>query len=203
MPFLTLAVFAGALFIAAATPGPGMSAVVARALGGGLRGAVPLVVGIVVGDLTYCSLAIFGLAALAQEFAILFTLVRWAGALYLVWLAFKMWTSRPDAEEMAARAAEHPVRTTLAGLTLTLGNPKTIIFYMALLPTLIPIAEIHAADYLEILAIVAVTIFGVGFGYAVVAAGARQIFRSPKAIGRLNRTAGIAMAGAAAAVIVR
>jgi threonine/homoserine/homoserine lactone efflux protein len=203
MPFLTLIVFTTALTLAAISPGPGMSAVVARALGGGVRGAVPLVIGIVLGDLTYCSLAIFGLAALAQRFSLVFTIVRYAGAAYLVYLAWRMWTTRPDAREMAAAAAEHPGRTTLAGLMLTLGNPKTIVFYMALLPTLVPIESIGPLAYTEIVTIIAVVIFLVGLGHAVAAASARQMFRSPKALGRLNRTAGVAMAGAAAAVVMR
>lgn len=203
MPVFTLVVFASALFVAAVSPGPGMSAVVARALGGGVGGALPLVVGIVAGDLTYCSLAIFGLAAIAQQFAFAFTIVRYLGAAYLVYLAWRMWTTRPDHADLETRAAEHPLRTMLAGLTLTLGNPKTIVFYMALLPTLVPIESIRLAGYLEIIAIVAVTIFCVGAGYAVVAASARRVFRSPKALRRLNRTAGVAMAGAAAAVVMR
>lgn len=203
MPAVTLLIFAGALFVAALTPGPGMSAVVARALGGGLRGALPMVAGLVIGDFVYISLAIFGLAALAQQFALTFTLIRYAGAIYLVYLAYRMWTSRPDPAEMAARASERPLRTVLAGLTLTLGNPKTIVFYMALLPTLVPLETITLAGYFELAALGALIVGGVGIGYAVAAAGARRLFRSPKALSRLNRTAGAVMVGAAAAVVSR
>jgi threonine/homoserine/homoserine lactone efflux protein len=93
----------------------------------------------------------------------------------------------------------------LGGFTLTLGNPKTIVFYMALLPSLMPIEQITLTGYFELIGISIVTLSAVGVVYAAAAAGAREFFRSPRAMQRLNRTASASamMAGAAAAVVAR
>lgn len=203
MDAITLITFALAFAIAAASPGPGMAAVVARGLGGGFAGAFPMVLGLVMGDLVYLSLAAFGLAAIAKSFGFLFVAIRWAGAAYLLYLAYKMWTAKPDADEVRARAAEHPGRTMLAGLALTLGNPKTIVFYLALLPTLVPLEKITLLGFAELALIVCVLLTLIGSAYGLAAAGAREVFRSPKALKRLNRVSGTVMAGTAAAVVTR
>lgn len=204
MPVLTLVFYTGALALAAASPGPGMTAVVARALGGGFRAGMTFIVGIIFGDLFYLTLAIFGLASLAQEFNIAFLVIRYVGAAYLLYLAYKLWTSRADPATVTARVrSESAWRTALGGFMLTLGNPKTIVFYMALLPSLMPIETITLTGYVELIGISIVTLTAVGVVYAAAAAGAREFFRSPKAMQRLNRTAGTMMAGAAAAVVAR
>lgn len=203
MDLVTLLTFSVAFAIAAASPGPGMAAVVARGLGGGFASAFPMVLGLVCGDLVFLSLAAFGLAAIAQSFGMLFTVIRWAGAAYLLYLAYKLWVAVPDPEQVKAKAAEHPVRTVLAGLSLTLGNPKTIVFYLALLPTLVPLERITLLGFAELAAIVAVLLTLIGSAYGLAAAGAREVFRSPRALRRLNRFSGAVMAGAAAAVVAR
>ena len=140
----TLLAFTVALTIAAFLPGPGMTAVVARALAVGFRGTLPLVLGMILGDLTFLACAALGLAALANTFETVFTVVKWAGAAYLVFLAFQLWTAKPQADEVSAEngAQRSFLRVTIGGLVLTLGNPKTIVFYMALLPSVIDLATL-------------------------------------------------------------
>lgn len=203
MDAMSLFAFAIAFSIAAASPGPGMAAVVARGLGGGFRGAFPMVLGLVVGDLVYLSFATFGLAAIAQRFGTVFLLIKYLGAAYLLYLAVKLWLAKPDPEQVRAEAAQRPLRTVLAGLSLTLGNPKTMVFYLALLPTLIPLEHLGMLGFVELCGLVVVLLTLIGSAYGAAAAGAREIFRSPVALRRLNRTAGTIMAGAAAAVVAR
>jgi threonine/homoserine/homoserine lactone efflux protein len=203
MDFVTLAAFAVAFTIAAASPGPGMGAIVARGLGGGFHAAFPMVLGLVAGDLVYLSFAVFGLAAIAMKFGTLFTVIKYLGAAYLLYLAYKLWTSRPGPDEIRAKAQEKPVRTFLAGLSLTLGNPKTMVFYLALLPTIVPLERLTLVGFAEMALTVTVLLTLIGSAYGAAAAGARDLFRSPRALLRLNRAAGTAMAGAAAAVIAR
>ncbi len=91
----------------------------------------------------------------------------------------------------------------LAGLAVTMGNPKVMIFYLALLPTLIDLARITVVGYAELVA-VTLTVLGVVFaGYIGLAARARRLFTSPRAIRWINRTTGTVMAGAAAAIASR
>jgi threonine/homoserine/homoserine lactone efflux protein len=203
MDLVTLVAFTIAYAIAVIVPGPGVAAVVARALGGGFWGAVPMVLGILVGDLVYLVFAIFGLAAIAAWFGPIFVVVKWAGAAYLLYVAWSFWTAKPGEEQMSAKT-ESSWKTFLSGLALTLGNPKTIVFYLALLPTLIPLDRpMTVLGFSELVVIVSVVLLIIGFAYAALAAAAREFFRSSKAVRRLNRTAGAIMAGAAVLVVAR
>src|SRR5260221_8839921 len=194
---LTLVTFALALSLAVATPGPGAAVVIGRALGVGFRGALPMVLGLVVGDLTYLALACLGMAALAQSFGTLFTVVRFAGAFYLLYLAYRMWTADPAAKAVTASAADRPVRTFLTGLSVTLGNPKVVVFYLALLPTFIDLGRLALPGMAELMAICLLVLTAIMGCYAFAAARARALFQSPRATRLFNRGAGSVMAGAA------
>ena len=198
-PF-TLLTFTVAYAVAVLVPGPGVAAVVARALGGGFRGAFPMVLGILAGDLVYFVFAVFGLAAVATLFGPVFVVIRWAGAAYLLYVAYRFWTARPGAEQMKPKN-ESAVKTFLAGFSLTMGNPKTIVFYLAILPTVIPLDQMNPLAFTELTVIVVVVLLIIGCGYAWLASAAREMFKSPKALGRLNKTAGAMMATAAGLVV--
>ena len=204
MDLLTLTAFAIAYLIALVVPGPGVAAIVARALGGGFWSAVPMVLGILAGDFLYLLFALFGLSAFAIYFAPIFVIVRWGGGLYLLYIAWQFWTAKPGSEQLGPRKREHWARTFFSGFALTLGNPKTIVFYLALLPTVVPLDKpITPLAFIELTTIVVVLLLIVGLGYAWLAAWARDFFTSAKAIRRLNRTAGVIMASAAAFVVAR
>ncbi|MFD1251368.1 Homoserine/homoserine lactone efflux protein [Devosia equisanguinis] len=200
MDVFTLTTFTIAYAIAVLVPGPGVAAVVARALGGGFKGAFPMVLGILAGDLVYFLFAVFGLAAIATWFGPVFTVVRWAGAAYLLYIAYKFWTARPGSEQMKPKN-EDPWKTFLAGFSLTMGNPKTIVFYLAILPSVVPLGEMNPVAFIELTTIVVVVLLVIACGYAWLASAARELFRSERALGRLNKTAGAMMAGAAGLVI--
>lgn len=203
MDLVTLAAFTVAYAIAVLVPGPGVAAVVARALGGGFASAVPMVLGILVGDLIYLVFALFGLAAIAHWFGPIFVIVRWAGAAYLLYIAWQFWTAKPGEEQIRARR-ESGWKTFLSGFALTMGNPKTIVFYLALLPTVIPLDQpITVLGFAELTGIVIVVLLIIGLAYAGLAAAARDLFRSSRAIRWLNRTAGAMMASAALFVVAR
>jgi threonine/homoserine/homoserine lactone efflux protein len=204
MTLFTLLAFTVAYVVAVLVPGPGVAAIVARALGGGFWSAVPMILGILAGDLIYLVFALFGLAAIATYFGPIFVLVRWAGALYLLYIAWQFWTAKPGSEQLGPRKREHWLRTFLSGFALTMGNPKTIVFYLALLPTVVPLDRpVTALGFTELTLIVVVVLLAIGCGYAALAAWAREMFTSTTAIRRLNRTAGAIMAGAAAFVVAR
>ena len=92
---------------------------------------------------------------------------------------------------------EHGWRAFLASLTLTLANPKTILFFLALLPTVIDLASMNLTRFVEISAAMCVVLPAVLGAYVFLAARARELFTTPKAVRRLNRGSGVAMAGAA------
>jgi len=199
-----LLLFSSALFIAAASPGPGIAAIVARVLGRGPKGAVAFSIGVALGDVVWLSFAVLGLAALAQSFHGVFLVIKYLGAAYLLYIAYKLWTAPAASQEVEAnRAAEHPAKLFLAGLAVTMGNPKVMVFYLALLPTFLDLTRITVLGFAE-LALATLTVLGVVFaGYIVLAARARRLFTSPRAVRILNRATGTVMAGAAAAVAAR
>jgi len=200
MDIFTLTAFTIAYLIALIVPGPGVAAIVARALGGGFKSAMPMVFGILAGDLVYFLFAVFGLAAIATYFSPIFVIIRWAGAAYLLYIAWKFWSAKPGSEQMKHKK-EDGIKTFLAGFSLTMGNPKTIVFYLAILPTVVPLGQMNPLAFVELTAIVVICLLIVGCAYAGLAAAARDLFRSEKALGRLNKTAGAMMAGAAGLVV--
>jgi threonine/homoserine/homoserine lactone efflux protein len=196
--------YSGALALAAAIPGPGVTALVARALGSGFRSALFMSLGLILGDLTYLTAVVLGLALAAQTFGLVFLLIKWAGVAYLAYLAWTFWTSGITAETVEARKAKGGFFASfLAGLTVTLGNPKTMIFYLAITPTIVDLKTITFADYGVLAALTIVTLLIVLVPYLALAAKARWFLKTPRALKVLNRTAATFMVGAAAAIAAR
>ncbi|MEP0521691.1 MAG: LysE family translocator [Hyphomicrobiales bacterium] len=199
MDLTTLVTFAVALGISAAIPGPGVAALVGRSLATGFRPTLPMVLGHITGDLTYLTIAVLGLAFIAESLGTFFFVVKWAGIAYLLYLAWKFWTAQSDALIANSNAkAASPFQTFLAGLAVTLGNPKTITFYLALTPTIVDVTHLSVISYLELVAIVFVVLGVVVTSYVALAARARTALAKPAALKRLNRTAAALLAGAAA-----
>jgi threonine/homoserine/homoserine lactone efflux protein len=198
-----LAAFAAALAIAVALPGPGIFAVVSCALGRGLRAALAMIAGVILGDLIYFYLAVLGLAALARSMGEFFIAVKLAGALYLVWLGIKLWREQPAAPTTAETTQFGNRRNLLGGFMVTISNPKTIAFYAGLLPTFIDLEKLSATDAVAMGAIVILTVGLIPAGYAVAAASSRRFFRSPARLRLLNRTAGTMLIGSGVTVAVR
>jgi len=198
-----LAVFAGALLVAAASPGPAITALVARVIARGTPGAVAFSAGLAIGDVVWLALAVFGLAILAKTFAMAFTALKFAGAAYLLYLAWKLWTAPVGLGSGEAPQGERPWRLFAAGLALTLGNPKTMLFYLALLPNLIALEAVTLLGFAELAAITLAVLALVFGSYIVLAARVRRLFTSPRALRYVNRGSGAIMAGAAAAIASR
>lgn len=204
MTLAGLLVFSAAYVLAVASPGPGIAAVVGQVLGRGIAAAPAFILGILVGDLVWFTTAALGLAAVAKTYAGIFTAVKWAGVAYLLYIAWKMWTAPavPINAEGEARELSHGGLFT-GGLTLTLGNPKAIAFFVALLPSIIDLERMTVAGFAEVALLIAVILPSVLMAYALFAHAARGFFRSAAAVKRLNRVSGTAIAGAAAAIAVR
>lgn len=197
-------IFAIAYAIVVVTPGPGLAAFIGQILGHGVKAAPAQALGIYVGDLVWYGLAATGLAALAHAFAEVFLIVKWIGAAYLVWLAYRMWTTEP--QSLDAAAANGPLSNRslfLSSLMVTLSNPKAIVFYLAVLPAIVDLRELTLPGFALGAVLIAVILFVILGLYAVAAHAARGFFRSPKALRTLNRVSGTAIAGAAIAIAAR
>lgn len=196
--------YALALGIAAAIPGPGVAALVGRALGTGFARSVPMLLGLAVGDVIYLTLAIAGLAFIAKAFATAFLVIKLAGAAYLLWLAWRFWTQGIAIQQVEKSAGRRDgIASFLAGLAVTLGNPKTIVFYMAILPAVMDLGAVTLAGYGVLVLLTFLVLFAVLLPYIALAARARMVFTDPRALRRLNRSAALAMTGAAGWIVAR
>ena len=203
MDLTSLVIFAGALFVAAGSPGPSVAALVARVVSKGSRDVMPFLAAMWIGEGIWLSMAVFGLAIVAQTFHFAFLVLKWAGVAYLCLLAYRMWTAPVSVEESDLPRAESPWKMFAAGLAVTLGNPKIMMFYMALLPTIIDLASVTVIGWLELTVAMALVLMAVDLAWVAAAVQARRIIRSPRAMRIANRVSASIMGGAAAAIASR
>ena len=197
--------YSTALGIAAAIPGPGMAALVARSVSAGTLSGFCLLLGLILGDLTYLSLAVFGLAMIAEHFNGLFQLVRWGAALYLCYLAWQFWFANHQAIETGKPVKKKELLSaSISGLTITLGNPKTIAFYLALLPLVINLETVSLQTWgLMLVPLTILVLLSVGALFILAAVRIRHLLSSQRAQQRLFRGAAVIMVAAAASMLIR
>ncbi|MGB5446047.1 MAG: LysE family translocator [Psychromonas sp.] len=194
MSFESAVTFFLAIFIFGITPGPGVFAILARALVSGSRSCLALVIGMVASDLIYLFLACLGLATIAENWSEVFTVIRYIGAAYLIYLGYKMFKAIPETKKALQSDDVTPSRSTLASLTqgffISASNPKVILFYIAFLPTFIDLTTLKMEDIalVLVLAAVALTIGLMLIAYG--AARASKLLKTPAAQIRLNKSAG-------------
>ncbi len=204
MTLTSLLLFASVYFVAVASPGPGIAAVIARGLGQGMKAAPAFIAGFVLGDLIWFTIAATGLAVIAKTFETLFLAIKYAGCAYLLVLAWKIWTAPVAAADV--QAAQEKVRSWpsfLGSLSLTLGNPKVIVFFLSLMPLVVDLQSITPLVFIEMAVAVVLVQAPVLITALILADRARRVFTSETALRRINRgTAGV-MAGAAVAIATR
>ncbi|MCP5267936.1 MAG: LysE family translocator [Zoogloeaceae bacterium] len=133
-PWPLFSAFLLASLLLAVTPGPGVLYIVTRSLVQGPRHGLASVAGVALGNLGNALAAAFGLAALFAVSTLAFSLVKFAGALYLVFLGVQMLRARPVLEAPASLPAVPLARIFRDGFVVALLNPKTTIFFAAFLP---------------------------------------------------------------------
>ncbi|MFC0217985.1 threonine/homoserine/homoserine lactone efflux protein [Pseudochelatococcus lubricantis] len=199
-----LAIFASALAIAAAVPGPAVAAIVARVLARGTRGLAPFLLGIIISDVLWLTVAVSGLAVLAQTFQGVFIVIKYLGAAYLLWLAWHFWTAPATSIASAPlEVGEGGPAAFLGGLMVGLSNPKAMMFYLALLPGFIPLDAVTPVTFAELAAVTFAVLAVIFSAYVLAAARARRLFSSPRALAFINRATGTVMVGTAVAVATR
>lgn len=192
-----------AVYLLGLTPGPGVFAVIARGLAQGFVRTIPFIAGILCGNITWLTLTVFGLSMVAQVLGPLFLAVKIAGGLYLVYMGVKMWRKRVSEADIDGDVPEERslLRRWLSGYTLTLGNPKPVLFYLSVLPNLLDMKALADGAVLTAAPIAAAGIACALVPYCLMAARLRRLLRSVAARRRLNRTAGAMLMGAGAAVV--
>lgn len=190
------------MFILAASPGPGVFATIARALASGFSSAAALVFGIVLGDIVFLILAIYGLSSLAEFLGSFFTFVKYAGGMYLIWLGLQIWRSHANVgpangvQELSWR------KSFISGLSITLANPKVIFFYLGFLPTFVNLTTLTGVDILAICFVVISVLGTVLLSYAFLASRTRSFFDSASNRKILDRCSGGVMITAGTAILL-
>jgi len=207
----SLSTFCIAFMLAAATPGPSNVAVIVRSMTAGFRHTVPMLAGLIIGEMFFVGFAVFGLALIAHTLGTLFLAIKWMGAAYLCFIAYRLWTApasvparnTKEVSPQSLQATRGRTGLFLLGLALVLGNPKTIAFYLALLPVLIDMTAVDVPGFFVLLALMVAIYTPILVFYSLGAARIGQAIRSSRAVRIVNRTAAAAMAGAAAAIVAK
>jgi threonine/homoserine/homoserine lactone efflux protein len=199
----SLLAFAVGMTLLSLSPGPGLAAILSRTWTSGLGAGFAVTAGLVVGDFLFLGIAAIGLTAIATTLGPLFQIVKYAGALYLIWLGVKLILAASKPLTVEASPPVHPGRDVGMGLLVTLGNPKPILFYSALLPTFLDVTAIGIGDFLLLGAVVVAVSFTVYGGYMVLADRSRRMLASTAVVRRLNQATGAVLVGSGIVVASR
>lgn len=197
--------YMAALAVLVLTPGPVVVATIAKTLASGWRTAMPLAAGVSIVDVLWPILAILGLSALVQANADLLQWMRYIGGAILIWMGWRLiWGSKEmlDTAPDPALMRRSAWQGFLAGVLVNLGNPKSIVFFIGILPNLFDIPSLTGVDIAVILFLSGVVPFLGNVFWAAAAHRARRFLTSARAVRRVNQASGGALAGAGAVIAV-
>jgi threonine/homoserine/homoserine lactone efflux protein len=196
--------FAAASAILVVIPGPTVLLVVSYALGQGWRTALPTAIGVALGDFTAMTLSMLGVGALLATSAMLFTVLKWIGAVYLAWLGIKLWQAGGSLNAVPRTDRVSTLKMLGHAWVVTALNPKSITFFVAFLPQFLSPTGNFLAQMTIFEATFVALAFANAFGYALIASRARGLVQSSRAISLFNKAGGTLLIGAGvAAVAVR
>ncbi len=203
MSLSALSIFALALLVDAGSPGPTVAALISRVLAHGFKDVLPFLAAIWLGEALWLTLTVAGLAIVAQSFGTMFLILRYAGVIYLLWLAWNIWHAPVDAAARGPVGRRGPWGMFTAGLLVAIGNPKNMVFYLALLPTVIDLSRVGSLGWAELVVTMLVVLAAIDLSWSLAAVQARRLFANSRAMRAANRISASLMAGAAAVVAVR
>jgi threonine/homoserine/homoserine lactone efflux protein len=189
--WISFAVFLAAALVIALTPGPGILYVAARTLAGGREEGVASVLGTGLGGFVHVTAGALGVSALVLASAEAFTVLKFLGALYLVYLGIKTWRAAKDMPELSAVAATGGRRAFREGVMVEALNPKTAAFFLAFIPQFVDLHHGSVALQFAALGVISVTLntaVDVAVVYGATSLRARLLHR-PGLIRRLRQSA--------------
>ncbi len=193
-----------AMTILALLPSASVALVIARSSTAGFLNGGAAAAGIVVGDLFFVSLAVLGMAAIAEMMGSLFLIFRYLAGAYLIWFGISLLKSKPSVKlEDSGRSVSTLSASFLSGLFLTLGDVKAIFFYASLFPVFVDLTTIKTLDTAIIVALTIVAVGSVKLGYAYSARKVVTFSRGLKSERAVKVTAGGLMIGAGAYLMVK
>ena len=188
----------------AAMPSASVALVVARSATHGVPNGLAAAGGIVLGDLVFVALALAGMTFLAHTMGAFFSVLKYAGAAWLMWLGITLLRAKTATEVRTDEAGGSALASSAAaGLLLTLGDVKAILFYASLFPALFDLASLAIADVVSICGMTILTVGGVKAAYAMAAARIARRLRGRALGGRGRVAVGGALVGAGVYLVVK
>ncbi len=186
-----MALYSVALLILFLTPGPVWLALLARTVSGGFASAWPLAVGVAVGDVVWPLLAILGLSWITSEFSAALSILRWVACAFFLWLGWSVIRQADRRITTDSRLTRPGVAAGfLAGVAAILGNPKAILFYMGVLPGFFDTSSVTGLDIVAICVLSLIVPLMGNLFFAWFIDRIRRFITSPRALRRMNLTAG-------------
>lgn len=164
---------------------------------------MPFLAAFWIGEVLWLTVSMAGMVTLAERFYAGFQMLKLAGIAYLIYLAWKMWTAPTGISEGALPRRQNPWSMFAAGMALTLGNPKIMVFHLALLPTIIGANPFTFATWWPVALTCLIVLVVVHLTWVFAANYARRFLRTPRALKFTNRISATAMGGAAIAIFAR
>ncbi len=189
MTFSSIVALFSAMIVLASIPSISVLAVTTRAAASGFIHGVFTTIGIVLGDIIFIIIAIWGLSFLAETMGNLFVLIKYLGGAYLIWLGIRLCRSKSQEVETEEVVKSSLLSSFMTGLLITLADQKAILFYFGFFPAFLDISKISYLDTGIIIAIATLAVGGVKLGYAFMADKARLLISS-KFRKRINIAAG-------------
>ncbi len=191
--------FTVASIVLLSIPGPTVMLVISYALGSGRATGWFTVPGVTLGDFTAMTLSLLGAGAVLAASATLFTILKLAGAAYLVWLGIQLWRAEPSVGTMTTAVKARSGRSMFwNAYVVTALNPKSIVFFIAFLPQFVdPTRPVLAQFVIMEATFLALAALNVAI-WAVLAGELRARFRSPSVLRAVNRIGGSCLIGAGA-----
>ncbi|MGB5330765.1 MAG: LysE family translocator [Gammaproteobacteria bacterium] len=183
----------GALIVLAIIPSVSVLAVSARAAAFGFTHGMFTAFGIVIADIIFILLAVYGLALVAELMGEQFTLIKYLGGVYLVWLGISLWRADARARKSDAIRQSSLGSSFLTGFLITLGDQKAILFYLGFFPAFIDLSLMTPTDTLIIIIIAIIGVGGAKLVYAYLADRASLLFKNTRAVRGINMLAGSVM----------
>ena len=191
------------MIVLAIIPSVSVLAVSARAAAFGFMHGLFTALGIVAADAIFILVAVYGLSLIADLMGEQFTLIKYIGGLYMIWLGVSLW--RADAKARKSDAIEESTWSSsfLAGFLITFGDQKAILFYLGFFPAFIDLSHMTPADTLIIIVIAIIGVGGSKLVYAYLADRASLIFKNTAAIRGINVLAACVMIAVGVALLMK
>lgn len=169
-----------ASFLLTIAPGPDVMYVIAQSISKGRKYGLASAVGLSVGLLFHTALLAFGISQIISSNENIFRAVKYFGALYLLWLAYKVWTAKPNSAKIETENTgnKYPLANTFQGLIMNVSNPKVLMFFLAVIPNFIDLSQENIKGQIFTMGVIfvfqALIIFSL---YAVLAAKLTRFMR--------------------------